>query len=78
MDSGSSFSVLNRCHYEKLVNNFVLGRKPKKKKKKTLIFAVCSGALISSFAEKIQITWQGRHKDLLKELRKYSYYVTSL
>lgn len=49
MDSGSSFSVLNRDHYEKLVNNFVLGRKPERK---NLIFAVCSGALISSFAEK--------------------------
>ena len=65
MDSGSSFSVLNRDHFEKLVNNFVLGRKPKKKtKQKTLIFAVCSGALISSFAEKIQITWQGRQGSL--------------
>ena len=36
----------------------------KKTKQKTLIFAVCSGALISSFAEKIQITWQGRQGSL--------------
>lgn len=33
----------------------------------TLIFAVCSGALISSFAEEIQINQQGRHKGSLKE-----------
>lgn len=74
MDSDSSFFVLNRDHYEKCLVAFIFGGK----NQSTLIFAVCSMALISSVTEEIQIARWGRHRDLLMQVMKHSYHITSL
>ena len=73
MDS-DCFFVLNNDHYEKLLVAFIFGEK----NQSTMIFAVCSMALISSVTEEIQIARRGRHRDLLMQLMKHNYHITSL